>query len=97
MPPLHCLPLQKCLRVPAGGAVLVEEGGEWSSVGAQSGWTGPDAGAAADAEGWVSQHFPDIQVNADGSGRAYPYAFSAEGAAVGGQRDRRSWFGRAAG
>ena len=77
--------------------MLVEEGGEWSGVGAQSGGTGSDAGAAADAEGRVGQHFPDIQVNADGSGRAYPYAFSAEGAAVGGQRDRRSWFGRAAG
>ena len=77
--------------------MLVEEGGEWSSVGAQSGWTGPDAGAAVNTECVVSQHFPDIQVNADGSGRAYPHAFSAEGTAVGGQRDRRSWFGLAAG
>ncbi len=77
--------------------MLVEEGGEGGAVGAQSGWTGPDAGAAADAEGRVSQHFTGIHVNADGSSRAYPYTFSAEGAAVGGQRDRRSWFGRAAG
>ena len=77
--------------------MLVEEGGEWSGVGAQSGGAGSDAGAAADAEGRVSQHLPGIKVNADGSGRAYPHTFFAEGAAVGGQRDRRSWFGRAAG
>ena len=79
--------------------MLVEEGGEWSGVGAQSGGTGSDAGAAADAEGRVSQHLPGIKVNADGSGRADPHTFSAEGAAVSGHRDRRnsrSWFGRAA-
>ena len=76
MPPLHCLPLQKCLGVPAGGAVLVEEGGEWSGVGAQFGGAGPDAGAAVNTECGVSQHLPGTQVNADGSGRAYPHAFS---------------------
>ncbi len=57
--------------------MLVEECGEGGAVGAHSGGTGSDAGAAADAEGRVSQHLPGIKVNADGSGRAYCHALPA--------------------
>ena len=73
--------------------MLVEEGGEGGAVGAHSGGAGLDAGAAADAEGGIGQHFHGAGVQDNGSGGADCCTFTAERAAVGGHgygRDVRS-------